>query len=125
MRKISRYLKKKDASSYTHLDAIFNAYVDGTLQELLDSKGFINIEYFRQIRRNRNCLQIQLWYHNLVVTAEFRDNDYDYGVYLPGCTAEEFEQCIHTYSYSADFTIAAFVNSLSIVLDKDSRLRGL
>ena len=117
LRKVTKYLKTKDKRRYTFLDSLFADYANGQLDELLSNRGFTKIDFFYQIHKKGNYLQIQCWYRNLVVTMEFRDEEFDYGIYASGCSAEEYATCINTYQYSENFTINSFIDELCVAIN--------
>ena len=122
-RKIIKYLKSKEESQYNILDHIFKFYIDGNLKDLLNNYGFSKIECFPQIRKGANYLQINCWYYNLVVDIQFDDSCFDYCIYLPGISAEEFARSFIEKNYSDDFDFENFISDLHNKLDKDNRLK--
>lgn len=121
--KINKYLELKDESRYNILDKIFKCYVDGHLEKLLSNYHFSKIEYYPLIGKRGNLLQIDFGYHNLHTNIEFDDNNFDYVVYLPGISAEDFEKSIITKEYENDFDIEKFFEDFNNMLQKDSRLK--
>ncbi len=120
--KINKYLESKDESRYNVLDKILKCYVDGHLENLLSSFQFSNIEYYPHISKKGHLLQIDFWHHNLHINIEFDDNNFDYIIYVPGISAEDFEKGIITKEYNHDFDIEKFFEDFYDLLQKDSRL---
>lgn len=124
-RKIIKYLRLKEESQYNNLDRIYKFYIDGHLKELLNNYGFSEIECYSQIRNDANYLQMNFWYYNLVVTIEFDDLCFDYCIYLPGISAEQFDKSFIESTYSDDFNFEKFIGDLHNILEKDNRLKKL
>ncbi len=120
--KINKYLKSKDESQYNILDKILKYYVDGYLEKLMNNYQFLKIEYYPLISKRGNLLQIDFWHHNLHVNIEFDVINFDYIIYLPGISAEDFEKGIITKEYDHDFDIEKFFENFYNMLQKDSRL---
>ena len=122
-RKIKKYLETKDKNQYNYLDNIFKFYVDGHMEILLNNYHFLKIEYYPQISKIGNYLQIDFWCFNLHVNIEFDDDCFDYIVYLPGISAEEFDKSVIKMDYSDDFTLENFFENFYNMLQKDNRLK--
>lgn len=121
--KINKYLKSKDESQYNILDKIFKYYVDGHLKKLLSNYQYSKIEYYPHISKRGNLLQIDFWYHNLHINIEFAVNYFDYIIYLPGISAEDFEKSITKKGYSNDSNIEKFFDDFHNMLQRDDRLK--
>lgn len=120
--KINKYLKSRDESQYNVLDQILKCYVDGHLKELLNSYQFSEIEYYPLISKRGNLLQIDFWYQNLHINIEFDVDNYDYIIYKPGISAEEFANGIITKEYDCDFNIEKFFENFYNMLQKVPKL---
>jgi len=114
-RKIRKYLTKTNIESYGPLEYIFDFYVSGKLEVLLHNLGFKEVDILYQIRNELSYLQIDMKKDNLVINVEFDKTEYDYIVYSPGISAEEFSEKLetNTYIYSEDFSIEDFMVRLS------------
>ncbi len=121
-RKINKYLKSKDERLYNILDKLLKCYIDGRLQMLLNSYNYSNIQFYPHISKRGNLLQVDFGYRNLHINIEFDDNNYDYIIYLPGISAEDFDKGITTKAYDPDFNIESFFEAFHHMLQKDSRL---
>lgn len=121
--KINKYLKSKDESQYNNLDKIFKYYVDGHLKNLLSNYHYSKIEYYPRISKRGNLLQIDFWYFNLHINIEFDVYNFDYIIYLPGISAEDFEKGITEKEYDQDFSIEKFFEDFHNMLQKDGRLK--
>lgn len=122
MANIKRYLRTKDKTEYTNLDRLFEMQLNGKLKSILKSKSFSNINLFLNTSKNNKSMQISFNYCNLGATCEFNDDGYDYGIYVLGCTAEEFERSIIKVAYEDDFNFELFVEFLSKQIENDNRL---
>lgn len=121
-RRIIKYLNSKEESKYNNLDCIFKLYITEQLQGKLKKYNFSKIEYFSQIRKNKNYLQINFWYFNLVVTIEFGEDAFDYYIYLPGSSAIQVDENIVKSDYPNNFNITQFIDDVYIELKNDNRL---
>ena len=121
--KINKYLKSKEESQYNNLDRILKDYTEGRLKKLLSNYPYSKIEYYPHIGKRGNLLQVDFWYHNLHINIEFDINGFDYITYLPGISAEDFEQGIIKKEYDDDFNIENFFADFHNMLEKDSRLK--
>lgn len=121
--KINKYLKSKDESQYNILDKIFKCYINGHLKKLLNNYQFSKIEYYPHISKRGDLLQIDFWHHNLHANIEFDENSFDYIIYLPGISAEDFDKGIIKKEYDHDFDIEKFFEDFHNMLQKDSRLK--
>ena len=121
--KINKYLKSKEESQYNNLDRILKDYTEGRLKKLLSNYPYSEIEYYPHISKRGNLLQVDFWYHNLHINIEFDINGFDYITYLPGISAEDFEQGIIKKEYDDDFNIENFFADFHNMLQKDSRLK--
>ena len=54
---------------------------------------------------------------------EFDENSFDYIIYLPGISAEDFDKGITQKEYDLDFGIEKFFKDFHNMLQKDSRLK--
>ncbi len=122
-RKINKYLKLKNMSQYNCLDDILVYYVSGELQKLLEYYNFKKINIYPLIGRKGNYLQIECFFHNLTVDIGFDENSFDYIIYLPGISAEDFDKGITQKEYDLDFGIEKFFKDFHNMLQKDSRLK--
>ena len=122
-RKINKYLKLKNMSQYNCLDDILVYYVSGKLQKLLEYYNFKKINIYPLIGRKGNYLQIECFFHNLTVDIGFDENSFDYIIYLPGISAEDFDKGITQKEYDLDFGIEKFFKDFHNMLQKDSRLK--
>ena len=122
-RKINKYLKLKNMSQYNCLDDILVYYVSGELQKLLEYYNFKKINIYPLIGRKGNYLQIECFFHNLTVDIGFDENSFDYIIYLPGISAEDFDKGIKQKEYDLDFGIEKFFKDFHNMLQKDSRLK--
>ena len=122
-RKINKYLKLKNMSQYNCLDDILVYYVSGELQKLLEYYNFKKINIYPLIGRKGNYLQIECFFHNLTVDIGFDENSFDYIIYLPGISAEDFDKGITKKEYDLDFGIEKFFKDFHNMLQKDSRLK--
>lgn len=122
-RKINKYLKLKNMSQYNCLDNILVYYVSGKLQKLLEYYNFKKINIYPLIGRKGNYLQIECFFHNLTVDIGFDENSFDYIIYLPGISAEDFDKGITQKEYDPDFGIEKFFKYFHNMLQKDSRLK--
>ena len=122
-RKINKYLKLKNMSQYNCLDDILVYYVSGELQKLLEYYNFKKINIYPLICRKGNYLQIECFFHNLTVDIGFDENSFDYIIYLPGISAEDFDKGITKKEYDLDFGIEKFFKDFHNMLQKDSRLK--
>lgn len=121
--KINKYLKSKEESQYNNLDRILKDYTEGRLKKLLGNYPYSEIEYYPHISKRGNLLQVDFRYHNLHINIEFDINGFDYITYLPGISAEDFEQGIIKKEYDDDFNIENFFADFHNMLQKDSRLK--
>lgn len=121
--KINKYLKSKDESQYNILDKIFKCYINGHLKKLLNNYQFSRIEYYPHISKRGDLLQIDFWHHNLHANIEFDENSFDYIIYLPGISAEDFDKGIIKKEYDHDFDIEKFFEDFHNMLQEDSRLK--
>jgi hypothetical protein len=114
-RKIRKYLAKTNIESHGPLEFIFDFYVGGKLEALLLDLGFKEVDIIYQIRNESSYLQIDMKKDNLVINVEFDKTEYDYIIYSPGISAEEFYEKIktNTYIYSEEFSIEDFMVRLS------------
>ena len=122
-RKINKYLKLKNMSQYNCLDDILVYYVSGELQKLLEYYNFKKINIYPLIGRKGNYLQIECFFHNLTVDIGFDENSFDYIIYLPGISAEDFDKGITQKEYDLDFGIEKFFKDFHNMLQKESRLK--
>ena len=122
-RKINKYLKSKNVSQYNCLDNILIDYVNGKLQKILENYNLKKINIYPLIGRKGNYLQIECFFHNLTVDIGFDENSFDYMVYLPGISAEDFAKGIIEKEYAHDFDIEKFFEDFYNMLQKDSRLK--
>ena len=121
--KINKYLKLKDKSQYNCLDNILTDYVNGKLQKILEKYHFKEINIYPLISKKGNYLQIECFFHNLTVDIGFDENTFDYTIYLPGISAEDFAKSIIEKEYGYDFDIEIFFEDFYNMLQKDDRLR--
>ena len=121
--KINKYLKSKNASQYNYLDNILIYYVNGKLQKILEKYNFKKIGIYPLVGKKGNYLQIECFYHNLTVDIGFDEDSFDYIVYLPGISAEDFEKSITKKGYSNDFNIEKFFDDFHNMLQRDDRLK--
>lgn len=121
--RINKYLKSKDISQYNWLDKVLGYYVNGYLKKILESYKFTKINIYPQIGRKGNYLQIECFFYNLTIDIGFDENCYDYIVYLPGISAEEFDKGVTIKEYSNDFNVESFFENFYNMLQKDSRLK--
>ena len=121
--KINKYLKSKEESQYNNLDRILKDYTEGRLKKLLSNYPYSEIEYYPHISKRGNLSQVDFRYHNLHINIEFDINGFDYLTYLPGISAEDFEQGIIKKEYDDDFNIENFFADFHNMLQKDSRLK--
>lgn len=121
--KINKYLKSKGEGQYNILDKIFKCYVNGHLMKLLNNYQYSKIEYYPHISKRGNLLQVDFWYHNLHANIEFDENSFDYVIYLPGISAEDFAKCIIEKEYDYDFDVEKFFEDFHSMLQKDCRLK--
>lgn len=122
-RRINKYLKSKNNSQYNCLDNILIYYVDGNLQKVLERYNFKKINIYPVIGKKGNYLQIECFFYNLTVNIEFDENSFDYIIYLPGISAEDFDKGIIQKEYKDDFDIEKFFEHFHNILQKDSRLK--
>lgn len=121
--KINKYLKSKNTSQYNCLDNILAYYVNGKLQKILEKFNFKKIKIYPLIAKKGNYLQIECFYHNLTVDIGFDEDSFDYIVYLPGISVEDFEKGITEKEYPHDFDIEKFFEDFHNMLKEDSRLK--
>lgn len=122
-RRINKYLKSKNNSQYNCLDNILIYYVDGNLQKVLERYNFKKINIYPVIGKKGSYLQIECFFYNLTVNIEFDENSFDYIIYLPGISAEDFDKGIIQKEYKDDFDIEKFFEHFHNILQKDSRLK--
>ncbi|MBO4988936.1 MAG: hypothetical protein J6D37_01255 [Clostridia bacterium] len=123
MRKITKYLNSKAESEYTMLDRLLKQYLDGELEMVLKRYGFTKIEIFSKIGKRENDLQIYFRYYNFALDIDFSDRAFDYTAYLPGISAEEYENSIIRCNYEKNFSFEGFVARLQSELSQDTRLK--
>lgn len=122
-RKINKYLKLKNKSQYNCLDNIFINYINGKLQKILENYNFKKINIYPLIGKRGNYLQVECFFYNLTVDIGFDEDNFDYIIYLPGISAEDFEKGIIEKEYEHDFDIEKFFEDFHNMLQKDSRLK--
>lgn len=120
--KINKYLKSKN-NSYNCLDNILIYYVNGKLQKILESYNLKKINIYPLIDKKGNYLQIECFFYNLTVDIGFDENSFDYIIYLPGISAEDFYKGIIQKEYDHDFDIEKFFEEFHNMLQKDGRLK--
>lgn len=122
-RKINKYLKSKN-TNYNCLDNILIYYINGKLQKILESYYFKKINIYPLISKKRgNYLQIECLFYNLTVDIGFDENVFDFIIYLPGISAEDFAKGIIQKEYDHDFEIEKFFEEFYNMLEKDGRLK--
>ena len=121
MRRIIKYLKKKEESQYTILDNIFQYYIDGRLEELLQQNDFTDIEIYPELHKSGSLMQLRFRYYNLIVDIEFAELTYEYCISTPEISAEEFDEGFVKNKYSEDFNIENLIKNIYTMLINDKR----
>lgn len=121
-RKINKYLKSKNNDQYNCLDNILICYVNGKLQNILESYNFNKINIYSVIGKKGNYLQIECFFYNLTVNIEFDENSFNYIMYVPGISADDFDKSIIKKEYEHDFNIENFFKDLIKECDEQFKL---
>ena len=64
-----------------------------------------------------------MFFYNLTVDIGFDENSFDYIIYLPGISAEDFDKGIIQKEYDHNFGIEKFFGDFHNMLQKDGRLK--
>ncbi len=120
--KVKKSLSEKDRCQYNCLDKIFEYYLSGRLQKLLNSFHFQRINIYPEINRKGRYLQIECSYSGLTVDIGCDEDCYDYSFYLPGISAEEFAKSIVQKKYDDNFDVETFFLNFYKLLQTDFRV---
>ena len=118
-----RYLSSKDMSTYTELDSVLSFYASGQFEETLLLSGATEIEFFPVIQKTEKSIQICFNYYNLSAFLEFKEDYYEFCVYLPKTSADEIERQVNRRQYENTFNVEQCIQSLMHVTKSDVRLK--
>lgn len=108
-KKISQYLRKLNIEEYGPLDHIFEFYVSGKLETLLFELGFEEVDYFCKVKNKSSYLQVEIKKDNLILNVEFDNTEYDYIIYSPGISVENYAEKLQKHIYAVEFSIEDFI----------------
>lgn len=123
LKRIEKYLESKNESQYNFFDKILICYINGELEKTLEDYGFKNVNIYSKIGRKGNDLQIECCFHDLMVNIGFDDKNFDYIVYSPNISIQEFANSIIQNEYDHDFSVEKFIENLHDVIKKDRRIK--
>ncbi len=122
-RKIANHLKTKDKSQYSHLDVIFELYVNGSLKKLLASYDSVGI--YPSINRFGKAIQLEYSYQNIYVIIDFFEDKYNAVIYHAGASEEELGKLAIDYDYQDDFTLEKLIDEIDTNIKTHPKLKDM
>lgn len=119
--KVKKYLASKDCQEYTHLDKIFELYLNGNIDKILSSYDGVGI--YPCLNKLGKNIQLNFNYNNIYVTIDFFEDKYNVVVYESGISAEECEKLFTDYDYQDDFNLEILIKNIDKTIKSHSKLK--
>lgn len=120
-KKIKKYLSSKDRSAYSELDTILDMYISGQLKKLLSSYDGVGI--YPTFDKHGKSIQINYNFHNIYVTVDFFEDNYNLVVYQAGINADDLEKLFTDYDYHENFDLKLLIDEIDVKLKNHPQLR--